>query len=330
MGSSYLPPPEQNVVNVGDEISVNALQALQNASPSPTSTNPVATNQSVATAIAAIPLPPPPNLTGYAQLSGATFTGKVIGTPTASSASFNLGTVSSAPSTLANGDVWIADNLNYRDRSGVTKQVVNTSGANAITSSNATSNTLTVTQNGNGGGLRVLNNGTGDSFRVEDESPESSPFVIDANGKVGIGGVVPAATQDKVAVHGGHIVFGWPYGVRFGDGTSIYSTNSLTSQIQAAVLSNIFSGGTIYSNTYTSYGSGMWYDNTYMYDIPYTYVSYTAPIDVYWNASTASFSQNQGSPTYPSQGASVGSFSDGSGFTHTIYADGYGGVGSIS
>ena len=330
MGSSYLPPPEQNVVNVGDEISANALQALQNASPSPTSTNPVATNQSVATAIAAIPLPPPPNLTGYAQLSGATFTGKVIGTPTASSASFNLGTVSSAPSTLANGDVWIADNLNYRDRSGVTKQVVNTSGANAITSSNATSSTLTVTQNGNGGGLRVLNNGTGDSFRVEDESPESSPFVIDASGKVGIGGVVPAATQDKVAVHGGHIVFGWPYGVRFGDGTSISSTSSLTSQIQAAVISNIFSGGAIYSNTVPFYGSGTWYDSAYGYDITYSYLSYTAPVSVAWNFSSSSFVQTTGTADYPTYGAEVGNFSDGYGSTHYIYADGVGGVSSIS
>ena len=43
MGSQYIPPPEQNVVNVGDEISINALDGINAADPAITSTNPVAT-----------------------------------------------------------------------------------------------------------------------------------------------------------------------------------------------------------------------------------------------------------------------------------------------
>lgn len=47
---------------------------------------------------------------------------------------------------------------------------------------------VTITQNGNGGGLKIVNpTGTGESLRVEDESPESTPFVVSATGKVGIG-----------------------------------------------------------------------------------------------------------------------------------------------
>jgi hypothetical protein len=42
MGSSYLPPPEQNVVNVGDELSQTALDAI-NASAFPSGTNPFVT-----------------------------------------------------------------------------------------------------------------------------------------------------------------------------------------------------------------------------------------------------------------------------------------------
>jgi hypothetical protein len=42
MGSSYLPPPEQNVVNVGDELSQTALDAI-NAATFPSGTNPFRT-----------------------------------------------------------------------------------------------------------------------------------------------------------------------------------------------------------------------------------------------------------------------------------------------
>lgn len=42
MGSSYLPPPEQNVVNVGDELSQTALDAI-NAASFPSGTNPFRT-----------------------------------------------------------------------------------------------------------------------------------------------------------------------------------------------------------------------------------------------------------------------------------------------
>lgn len=45
--------------------------------------------------------------------------------------------------------------------------------------------------------LRITQLGTGDAIRVEDDTnPDSSPFVIDANGKVGIGLTLPNARLD--------------------------------------------------------------------------------------------------------------------------------------
>lgn len=88
MGSQYIPPPEQNVVNVGDEISVNALNGIAQANPAITSTNPVATNNSVATAVSGKANAVHSHvigdvtnlqttLDGKANLAGATFTNAV-------------------------------------------------------------------------------------------------------------------------------------------------------------------------------------------------------------------------------------------------------------
>lgn len=64
MGSSYLPPPEQNVVNVGDELSQTALDAI-NAASFPSGANPLATIADVAAGITGPQGPPgPPGATG--------------------------------------------------------------------------------------------------------------------------------------------------------------------------------------------------------------------------------------------------------------------------
>jgi len=136
------------------------------------------------------------SLAPYAPLAGATFTGKVnMAAPTAGSASLNLG-VGTAPTTSVAGDIWIATNINFRDASGTLKVVANTSTINTFTQGQIISN------NGNVPALRITQLGTGDAFRVEDESPESTPFVINQNGKVGIG-VAPDATAGlKVDANG--------------------------------------------------------------------------------------------------------------------------------
>ena len=56
--------------------------------------------------------------------------------------------------------------------------------------------TITVTNSGNGGGMLVENTGTGDSFRVNDVGSDTSPFIIDDAGLVGVGIDTPVAELD--------------------------------------------------------------------------------------------------------------------------------------
>ena len=60
-------------------------------------------------------------------------------------------------------------------------------------------NALSITQSGSVAGLTITNTGTGNSFLVEDAaSTDSTPFVIDASGQVGIGSATPAVALDVV------------------------------------------------------------------------------------------------------------------------------------
>jgi hypothetical protein len=54
--------------------------------------------------------------------------------------------------------------------------------------------TVSITNSGNGGALFVENTGTGDSFRVDDVASDTTPFIIDDAGFVGIGTDTPATS----------------------------------------------------------------------------------------------------------------------------------------
>jgi hypothetical protein len=69
--------------------------------------------------------------------------------------------------------------------------------------------------------LRVTQTGTGEALRVEDESPETTPFVVGADGRVGIHGTPASNTLHKLAVYNGDVLFTNGYGVSFGDGTRL-------------------------------------------------------------------------------------------------------------
>ena len=62
---------------------------------------------------------------------------------------------------------------------------------------NSSSTAVTVTQTGSGGGMRITNTGAGNSLLVEDAAnPDSTPFVIDASGNVGIGATTASQKLD--------------------------------------------------------------------------------------------------------------------------------------
>ena len=154
---------------------------------------------------------------GKANLSGATFTGKVNTTVTATTAPINIGSQLTAPTTTVAGDVWIGANINYKSWDGVTKAVANTNTTNQFTQGQA------ITVNSAVNAFRINQQGTGPALVVEDSvSPDATPFVIDANGKVGIGVAPDTTAALKVDTNG----------IMFGDGTT--QTTAATSGIPDA------------------------------------------------------------------------------------------------
>lgn len=140
--------------------------------------------------------------------------GKGVFTPSATVAGINVGTVSATPTTLSNGDIWIGDQLNFRNRSGQDRQVAVLNTSNGFSGSTSVNPMISVTQTGNAGAVTIANSGTGAairitqtgtgaSFVVEDNtSPDTSSFVIDASGNVGVG-VSPTWTgTNKLEVQG--------------------------------------------------------------------------------------------------------------------------------
>ena len=268
MGSQYIPPPEQNVVNVGDEISINALQGIQLADPAITSTNPAATVNSVASAIA-----------GKANLSGAAFTGRISVPPRTSASDrgfLNIGTVLDgviAPSgaNLVEGDIYFFDNDNTGGSNQIrlgyaaknTVGVVSNYAIATLSQANQFTNT-TVFQtpaSTTAPTVRITQLGTGHALVVEDETAnaDTTPFVIGTDGRVGIHGTPAVNTNHKLAIYNGNIVFSAGYGLAFGDGTT--QTTAATS-INGATIDKLFivtQFNQIMSYSHTDLGSNTTY-----------------------------------------------------------------------
>jgi hypothetical protein len=145
-----------------------------------------------------------------ANKSGDTFTGKVNMTPSVTTAPLNLGSQQSSPSTTVAGDIWIGANINYKSFDGTTKAVANTNTTNQFSQGQA------ISVNSASNALRINQTGTGPALVVEDStSPDATPFIIDANGRVGIGGSPDATAALKVD----------DGGIKFGDGTTLTTAN---------------------------------------------------------------------------------------------------------
>ena len=147
-----------------------------------------------------------PYFTATDSSATSTFAGSVaIGTTTANSRlTVGLGATDSAngivlESSVASKDLsarlfWTTSGGNWTAYSNNGTLIFGTGGTPGVSS--LSSFNLALTQAGNVAvgtstpvaKLDVLNTGTGDSFRVQDSAaPDTSPFVVDANGSVGIG-----------------------------------------------------------------------------------------------------------------------------------------------
>ncbi len=112
-----------NVVEIGNEITQGVVDAL-NAAPSPTAVNRFALIN---------------DLNLKANLSGATFTGKINCTSVGGIAGINIGVGGTSTSSLNAGDMWIATNgqgINYRDGTGAWRVLSSLSGTNSFTGTN--------------------------------------------------------------------------------------------------------------------------------------------------------------------------------------------------
>jgi len=150
-------------------------------------------------------------LNAKANLSGATFTGKVnLASLGASSPSINLGAqCDSAPASATNGDIWISNaaspKITYRT-GGINYNVAVLNQFNTFTGQMVINTTSSSTA-----ALRVTQLGTANAIEVEDStSPDSTRFVVDQHGKVGIGVAPDSSAALKVDTNG----------IMFGDGTT--------------------------------------------------------------------------------------------------------------
>ena len=171
-----------------------------------------------------------------ANLSGATFTGKVNHTSVGGAAGLNIGIGGTSTSANVAGDLWITTggtNLNFRDGTGAwrvlaTQGQINTFSTNQIIAG-STSTAM----------LRVTQTGTGEALRVEDEAnPDLSPFIVGADGRVGIHGTPAINTNYKLAIYNGDAVFSAGWGISFGDGTRLTSASGVGGSTSIWALTN--------------------------------------------------------------------------------------------
>jgi hypothetical protein len=79
-----------------------------------------------------------------------------------------------------NTEIWTVDNISAP-----------TSGVSPVLSGN-----VTISSDSPGTALTITQTGTGPALKVEDTSSDPTPFVVDADGKVGIGTISPATSLD--------------------------------------------------------------------------------------------------------------------------------------
>lgn len=137
--------------------------------------------------------------------SGDTFNGKVNFTSVGGASGLNVGIGGTSAASTTNGDLWISTggaNLNFRDGTGAWKVLAALSNGNVFTQPQSIQTPATATIPA----LRVTNQSTvagAHTLLVEDATnPDSSAFIIDNAGNVGIGVATGYTSTSKVEVVG--------------------------------------------------------------------------------------------------------------------------------
>lgn len=120
---------------------------------------------------------------GIAELSGASFSGKVSTTATSTTAGMNIGTSVVSPTTTVAGDIWVGtNNLFFKDANNVQRAVLNNNTVNTFSTNQIISASTTAPL------LRITQTGAGQAILVEDASnPDTTAFVVNGDGILGLG-----------------------------------------------------------------------------------------------------------------------------------------------
>lgn len=172
-------------------------------------------------------------LNAKANLSGATFTGKVSTTASASTAPINVAVSTTAPTTTVAGDVWIGtNNIFFKDSTNTQRAVINQNTTNTFSAPQIVDTTATTAA------LRVTQKGTGNAIEIEDSTtPDATRFAIDQFGNVGIGVAPDPNSALSIASSG----------IKFGDNTSQRTAFSNDNLNRAWVCQNLASKATFWS-----------------------------------------------------------------------------------
>ena len=136
----------------------------------------------------------------------------------------------------------------------------------------------TIISSTSGDTLKVTNTGLGNSFVVEDVASDTTPFVIDAAGRVGIGTSTPGSTLE---VLGG--VYVW------GSGSNI--TTRQASGNDGVIISGRAGGTSNYNITLTPVSGGLTSSKTqYLPDVTGVYAVFTTG-DTAWTSYTPTLTQ---------------------------------------